>query len=225
MLADDPTTHDRLTTTRERIGGRLSRVGELVGWNWLTYNPIHFLNFHNFAVADAHNVLDIIERCFPDARSFVDVGAGSGAYAAEAQRRGHPTVAYEHSRFGRYLAGRQGVDSRAFDLTRTPPAIVDGDVFDVAYCFEVAEHIPAPLGDLLVEFISSHGHEVLFTAAHPGQGGTGHINEQTADYWLQRFARHGKRLDVERTASVRHALAAADLQSRWLGENAMVFAR
>jgi SAM-dependent methyltransferase len=189
----------------------------------LTYNPIHFLNFHNFAVADADNVLDIIELYFPDARSFVDVGAGSGAYAAEAQRRGHPTVAYEHSRFGRYLAARQGVDSRAFDLTRTPPAAVDGGIFDVAYCFEVAEHIPAALGDRLVEFISTHGREVLFTAAHPGQGGTGHINEQTAGYWQERFARHGKQLDAGRTAAIRDALAAAGLQSRWLGENAMVF--
>ncbi len=223
MFSGNQTTQRPLARRRERIGGRLSRIGELVGWNWLTYNPILFLNFHNFAVTDANNVVDIIEQCFPDAKSFVDVGAGSGAYAAEAQRRGHPTVAYEHSRFGRYLAGRQGVNSRAFDLTRIPPAIVDRDVFDVAYCFEVAEHIPAPLGDLLVEFISIHGREVLFTAAHPGQGGTGHINEQTADYWQERFARHGKQLDVERTDTIRGALASANLRSRWLAENAMVF--
>jgi SAM-dependent methyltransferase len=225
MFSADSTVQRSSATRREIIGGRLSRIGELVGWNWLTYNPIHFLNFHNFAVADADNVLDIIEHYFPDAQSFVDVGAGSGAYAAEARRRGHRIVACEHSRFGRYLARRQGVDSRAFDLTRTPPTSVDREVFDVAYCFEVAEDIPAPLGDLLVEFVSSHGREVLFTAAHPGQGGTGHINEQTAGYWQERFARHGKQLDVERTAAIRDALAAADLRSRWLQENAMVFGR
>jgi hypothetical protein len=96
-------------------------------------------------------------------------------------------------------------------------------MFDLAYCFEVAEHVPAPLGDILVGFISTHGREVLFTAAQPGQGGTGHINEQHPSYWQERFARYGKQLDVERTVAIRHTLAAADLESRWLEKNAMVF--
>lgn len=34
---------------------------------------------------------------------------------------------------------------------------------------------------------------VLFSAAAPGQGGLGHVNEQWPAYWVERFERHGYR--------------------------------
>lgn len=204
---------------RAVVGKKLSRLGEVIGWEALVYNPIHFLHFHDAALADAHDVLDVVERTFPDAQTYLDVGAGSGAYAAEAMRRGHPTVALEHNRFGRYLAGRQGVDVRPFDLA-DPPALLS---FDLAYCFEVAEHLPAQLGDRLVQFLAESGHEILFTAAPPGQGGTGHINEQPSQYWHERFAHYGKVHDRGRSDAIREQLARRKLASYWLANNAIVY--
>lgn len=209
-----------MSTLRVRVAGRLSRFGEHRGWDWLVYNPIHFLHFHDYAVTDAPAVLDGMEAVFPCASSYADVGAGSGAYAAEATRRGHPTVAYERDRFGRFLARRQGVHALPFDLTSppSPPRC------DLAFCFEVAEHVPPDLGDALVAFLAATAKEILFTAAPPGQGGTGHINEQPMAYWETRFALHGKRLDQERTVAMRSALGNAHLRSHWLHRNATVFA-
>ena len=84
------------------------------------------------------------------------------------------------------MALRQGVDCRRFDLSLDPPCDVDGS-FDVAYCFEVAEHLPAQFGDRLVEFITAKAANVVFTAAAPGQIGLGHINCQPKEYWIERF--------------------------------------
>ena len=80
--------------------------------------------------------------CFHDVQTVIDVGAGSGATAAQAARTGKRVQACEKSRAGRLFARMQGVHSVPFDLRDDPPAQVDGPV-DLAYCFEVAEHLPA----------------------------------------------------------------------------------
>ena len=62
--------------------------------------------------------------------------------------------------------------------------------FDLALCIEVAEHLRAERGDELIEYLCARADSVLFSAAVPGQGGTGHINEQPQSYWHARFAEH-----------------------------------
>ena len=52
---------------------------------------------------------------------------------------------------------------------------------------EVGEHIPAEFADAFVEYLTSNGDLVIFTAAQPGQTGHGHINEQPKSYWLGKF--------------------------------------
>ena len=70
-----------------------SQLGERLGIDWLTYNPLVFLFYHEHAVADAPTVARTFEEVFPKAGRFVDAGAGSGAYAAEPRRRGYIVVA------------------------------------------------------------------------------------------------------------------------------------
>jgi hypothetical protein len=40
--------------------------------------------------------------------------------------------------------------------------------------------------------------------AVPGQGGWHHVNEQTTDYWLDRFAEHGFKNDWETSLMFRN---------------------
>merc|ERR1719413_15496 len=57
---------------------------------------------------------------------------------------------------------------------------------DLVYSFEVAEHIPAKFHDRLVSILANAtGKWLVFSAARPGQGGTGHIAEalRTKDEW------------------------------------------
>ena len=60
--------------------------------------------------------------------------------------------------------------------------------YDVAVCMEVAEHIPGDKASRIVKRVTdSAGQYVWWTAAQPGQGGTGHINCQSICYWVRQF--------------------------------------
>jgi hypothetical protein len=60
---------------------------------------------------------------------------------------------------------------------------------------------------------------ILFSAAIPGQGGTGHLNEQFPDYWGSRFAKYGYRpIDF-----IRRALWADRSVQFWLRQNVIPF--
>lgn len=71
--------------------------------------------------------------------------------------------------------------------------------YDLAMSIEVAEHLHPDRGAALVAALVKASDVVLFSAAVPGQGGDGHVNEQPQSYWAQVFAGHGyKPLDVLR---------------------------
>jgi hypothetical protein len=201
----------------------LTDAGERWDIEWLTYNPLVFAFYHEEAVASAPGVMRTFAHLFPSARRYVDVGAGSGAFAAAAQKLGRQTVAYEHGWFGRLLAKRHAIDVRPLELGCRDAHEADRP-FDLAYCFEVAEHLDAALGDDLVRFCATVAPVVVFTAAPPGQGGTGHKNEQPRCYWIDRFDTNGMRYDNVLTGALADGFRAEHVRSKWLADNVMVFA-
>jgi len=62
---------------------------------------------------------------------------------------------------------------------------------DLGICIEVAEHISEKFADMIIENICRHAKIVAFSAATPGQGGHGHINEQPWEYWEKKFNKTG----------------------------------
>lgn len=58
---------------------------------------------------------------------------------------------------------------------------------DLIICLEVAEHLTEKAGRNLVKEIAKSTDHVLWSAAIPGQGGHGHINEQWSNYWIHQF--------------------------------------
>lgn len=68
--------------------------------------------------------------------------------------------------------------------------------FDLCICLEVLEHIPKERDDILVTLLCELSNKVLFSAAIPNQGGTGHVNEQWQTYWESKFLKHGFRASV-----------------------------
>lgn len=69
-----------------------------------------------------------------------------------------------------------------------------GRTFDLAVSLEVAEHLPASRSEAFVATLADAAPLVLFSAAVPGQGGVGHVNEQWPGYWAERFRRRGLRV-------------------------------
>jgi hypothetical protein len=201
-------------------GTRLSRLGERRGWDWLIYNPLTMWSYHRMGRRDAPGVMAAVGQVFPERGRYVDVGAGSGAFAAAAARRGIRVHALERSRAGRAIASAQRVDAVPFDLASTQPA---GHEAELAYCFEVAEHLTPALGDRLVTFLAGVAPVVVFTAAPPGQGGCGHINEQPQAYWEDRFRAAGMEPWAGATDDLRRAFAENRVHAPWFVQNIMVF--
>ena len=58
-----------------------------------------------------------------------------------------------------------------------------GRRFDLVTCLEVAEHLPQEDAQTIVDSLCQHADVIAFSAAVPGQGGTGHVNERWPTFW------------------------------------------
>lgn len=92
--------------------------------------------------------------------------------------------------------------------------------FDVAVCLEVAEHLPPERAQTFVAELCRLSDTVLFSAAVPGQGGTGHLNEQWPQYWADLFETNG----FGCSDTLRWDLWEDDRVCWWYRQNILVFA-
>lgn len=208
---------------RNGLGLKLSKVGEALGIDFLTYNAVILELFHSIALENAPKVVAALRELYPEVRSIADIGCGSGAFAAEFQRSGISTFGFERSPHGIEMARKQGVDCRSFDVAlasddASVPAV------DLVYSFEVAEHVPKELAGAFVRFVVARGDFVVFAAAQPGQGGIGHINEQPMTYWADLFGECGFELCPDETDAVRKAFLQRNT-SNWFYNNSCVYRR
>jgi hypothetical protein len=104
----------------------------------------------------------------------------------------------------------------------SPPLSPPLGYVDMATSFEVAEHLPASAADGFVRLLAASAAIVVFSAATPGQGGKGHINEQPHDYWATRFQAAGKHLAASLTEECRAAWKASGVEW-WYVRNVMIF--
>jgi SAM-dependent methyltransferase len=124
----------------------------------------------------------VIEMWQP--RSILDVGCGTGKAIDYFISRGlSDVVGVEGSQIAIDSATNPEV-LKCCDLVNT----VDlGRTFDLVYSFEVAEHLPPHAANAFIGTLVNHGDRVLMTAARPGQGGMGHLNEQEPIYWIEKL--------------------------------------
>jgi hypothetical protein len=94
----------------------------------------------------------------------------------------------------------------------------DLGTFDLAISFEVAEHLPANRAAGFIADLCSLAPVVAFSAAIPGQGGTGHINEQWPAYWCDLFAGCGYQV----TGALRWEIWNDDNIENWYRQNLIV---
>lgn len=131
------------------------------------------------------------------ARSVLDVGCGGGRLL-EAMRAVDPTLrlkGIDASGPALERARRRGLDVGEVDFVAARMSDVDAlamrlGEFDLVVCLEVAEHIPAWHSGKLMRLLGRYD-RVVFSAAHPLQGGTLHVNERPAAHWTRRFGRMG----------------------------------
>lgn len=153
--------------------------------------------------------------------SVIDVGCGSGALLAALRKLGvRRLLGLDSSEAGLDIARARSLDVRKFDITAE--RWTSTERFDIAVSMETAEHLPKNSADRYVELLCSLAPVVIFTAAHPGQGGIGHLNEQPPEYWTELFKAHGFTLSEKTTADWQTAWSAAGV-ANFYTRNLMVF--
>src|SRR5215216_2801725 len=202
----------------------LSHWGERHGVESLTYNAGVHLFYHYTALSIAPQTIRAVAAELPTVRTWLDVGCGTGMFARAVRLQGGSVSACEYSRFSRTIGRLYGIDIAPLDLTRDAPADVAGP-FDIAYSLEVAEHLPPQLGDRLVELLARSAPVVVFSAAHPGQYGQGHVNEQEKPYWIERFERHGYWHDPDLSRRIVERIDDPKGQAWYIRRNLMVLRR
>ena len=101
-------------------------------------------------------------------------------------------------------------------------------LYDLCICLEVAEHLNKQDGDVLCHSLVKHmSNTLLFSAAGPGQEGTGHINLQPHAHWIERIERQGKvQFSPMKTTLVKSAFENITNELfAFLPRNLMVFCR
>jgi len=158
-------------------------------------------------------ILDaVLDRFQP--RSVLDVGCGTGKSLEYFADRGLDVIGIEGSALA-ISKSRLRDKMRCLNLNNP---IDLGRKFDLVWSFEVAEHIHPRHADAFLATLVHHGDRIVLSAATPGQGGEGHLNEQPPEYWIAKLRVVGFEHDAEATAQLR-ALEECH------AENMLVFAR
>lgn len=182
------------------------------------YDADFFKDANELKIKSAQKVAAILCE-FLDFETVFDIGCGMGLYLAELSKRGKKCIGCDASPDGVRMASK---DIMVFLADVTKPILLNR-TSDIVICFEVAEHISKRHSRQLVRNCAAHGRRVLFTAAPPGQGGVGHINEQPYEFWIRLFDEQGFRYDEEISRKIRERMKSQGVVY-WIANNLMAFA-
>lgn len=182
------------------------------------YGEAFFASIEKSSLASAEVIVPLIFDLVGPLRSAIDVGCGTGAWLKVLSDFG---VADYVGLDGWYVSPEQLLISpahfRPADLSK---GLQVDRRYDVAFCLEVVEHLSPEAGDAVVATLVELSDVIVFSAAIPYQGGTGHVNEQWPQYWGDRFAQHHYlALDPFRRRIWDHPQV-----DRWFAQNIVLFA-
>ena len=141
------------------------------------------------SVRSAIVVVPRILNLFPWVRSVIDVGCGTGDWLQSFSLNGVPKI-----------VGLDGkgptkdslpIDKMEFRITDLSKPFPQADHFDLALSLEVAAYLPPESAVGFVTSLTKLSDVVVFSAAIPGQGGIGHVNERWPGYWVTLFKDQG----------------------------------
>ncbi len=156
----------------------------------------------------------LIEMYSP--KSVVDFGCATGLYLEPFAKQNIQVTGYDNSKEAIALA-KLGNKIKLKDLTK-PGKIQPADI---SICLEVLEHIEARDALNVAQTIAQNSKILVFSAAHPGQGGEGHINCRPKEYWEGVFNSYGLFIDHQDTAKIVNYMSQG-YHMGWLIMNLMV---
>jgi hypothetical protein len=122
--------------------------------------------------------------------NIIDIGGGAGAWLLSANQLGVGELTLVE---GDWI-NETTLNTKIFsidnsDLENAIPKY--DEKFEMCICVEVAEHLSPSRAESFVEELTGLSDRIVFSAAIPGQGGHGHLNEQLQSFWIGLFEKHG----------------------------------
>ena len=169
----------------------------------------------------AETILGLLLTQIPPVRSAIDIGCGVGTWLSVLTDTHGVTVTQGHD--GDWVErDLLEIPQDCFEpllLSKEMPAVTRR--YDLAISLEVAEHLPSERAADFVKYLTELSDTVLFSAAIPGQGGTGHVNEQWPSYWAELFGELGYRCVDE----IRSQIWKDEKIPVWYRQNVLLFER
>jgi len=140
-------------------------------------------------------------------KSVLDVGCATGHWLKCFEEAGVKVKGLEGSKFAFDHMMIDPANVEHFDLRKKyqPTHSVD-----LVISIEVAEHIEQLFVGNYVDVLTKHGaSNIIMTAAAPGQGGEGHVNEQPAEYWVEKLQDAGYKRNLQLEENIIHWVAEA----------------
>jgi SAM-dependent methyltransferase len=180
------------------------------------YDPSFYTHHVERARRSAETVVPLLlDRYRP--RSVVDVGCGLGAWLAVFREHGIDDVLGLDGEY--VLRNDLEIPRSSFRAADLAQSISVGRGFDLALSLEVVEHLPAERAAPFVRMLTELAPVVVFSAAIPMQGGTGHVNEQWPSYWVSEF----EALNYVALDFIRPAIWSDRNVDYWYAQNLLVF--
>lgn len=180
------------------------------------YDPSFYSHHGERARRSAEVVVPLIlERYRP--ASVVDVGCGLGAWLSVFREHGIVDVLGLDGEY--VLRNDLRIPRECFRATDLARPVSVERRFDLALSLEVVEHLPPERAAPFVRMLTGLAPVVVFSAAVPMQGGTGHRNEQWPSYWAALF----EALDHVTLDFIRPAVWTVREVDYWYAQNTLVF--
>lgn len=147
--------------------------------------------------------------------SILDIGCGTGAMVKVARQLGIDAI------------GVDQIENESPDIVHdlTKPINL-GRMFGLVICIEVIEHIEKKYLGVFLNNITSHVQKegmLLFSAAHPGQGGDHHTNLRSAAYWRSQLYKRGLSYRSDLSMKIQMSWMNIPMPMYWLVSNVQVF--
>jgi SAM-dependent methyltransferase len=154
-----------------------------------------FNNKQHAGITNVDNALLLFIRNNWNIHTMLDIGCGPGENVIAAVEHGIKAFGVDGTDIIPKLENFQQIDYRkhcsTFDIK-----------FDLGWSIEFLEHVEEDYGSIYIQDFAKCK-ILIVTAAPPGWGGKGHVNEQPEQYWIDFFENAGFLFDKEKTKQIR----------------------
>jgi glycosyltransferase involved in cell wall biosynthesis len=212
-IADIARNEWSLGACGRRYNKIFQQLNDLYSGGWYQMREISFNQIEHEEGPFAKRLAEwIAENIKPE--TVLDVGCGPGTYVNAMRECGIEAIGIDNDP---RIIGKDYLKHESLFDTEEKSGL--------AVCLEVAEHIDPELSESVAKSVAETvlpGGILIWSAAHPGQGGTGHINCQPKEFWHGLLQSNGLARDRElENQMISHI--SNGYHMGWFIQNAMIF--